>query len=264
MKAKMLLSTLAATALAAVVASPALAISMVAGWDFSQWAGDSFPSLDGENLVNTLDSNYSDLDPTFGAGTESAAFGTMFLNGQFGSTDTNFGDFIPSAANPNSLTSNLGAPAGANFDSQIVLQSEGQIAFNLLTMTAVTAATVVFEADLSSVPEIGSNWTVTFGGRTNTGSSIVQVQLSLDGVNFSVAQQASFSSVDTPFSFAFASGESEKGYVRMSFAAPAVGQAAFLDNVSISADLTTVPEPTTAALLLTGLAGLARIGRRRA
>ena len=71
-------------------------------------------------------------------------------------------------------------------------------------MTAVTASVVVFEADLSSVPEIGSNWTVTFGGRTNTGSSIVQVQLSLDGVNFSVAQQANFSSVDTPFSFAFA------------------------------------------------------------
>ena len=126
MKAKMLLSTLAATALAAVVASPALAVSMVAGWDFSQWAGDGFPSLDGENLVNTLDSNFSDLDPTFGAGTESAAFGTMYLNGLFGSTDTNFGDFIPSAANPNSLTSNLGAPAAPNFDSQIVLQSEGQ------------------------------------------------------------------------------------------------------------------------------------------
>jgi hypothetical protein len=262
MKAK-LFSTLAGAALLAV-ASPALAVSMVAGWDFSQYAGDSFPSLDGENLVNTLDSNYSDLDPTQGAGTESAAFGTMFLNGQFGSTDTNFGDFIPSAANPGSLASNLGAPGGANFDSQIVLQSEGQLAFNQLTMTALSASTVVFEADLSSVPETGNNWTVTFGGRTNTGSSIVQVQLSLDGINFGSAQQANFTTNDTPFSFAFGTGSSEKAYVRLSFATPGAAQLAFLDNVSISADLTTVPEPATAALLLTGLAGLARIGRRRA
>lgn len=262
MKVRILLSTLAATALA-VTASPALAVSMVAGWDFSQYAGDSFPSLDGENLVNTLDSNYSDLDPTFGAGAESAAFGTMYLNGLFGSTDTTFGDFIPSAANPNSLSSNLGAPGGANFDSQIVLQSEGQIAFNLLTMTAVSASTVVFEADLSSVPEIGSNWTVTFAGRTNTGTSAVQVQLSLDGISFGAAQQANFTTTDTPFTFAFGAGESDKAYVRLSFADPLAGQAAFLDNMSISADLA-VPEPSTLAMLAAGLLGLARIGRRRA
>lgn len=264
MKAKLLLSTLAATALAAAVASPALAISMVSGWDFSQYAGDSFPSLDGENLVNTLDSNYSDLDPSFGAGAQSTAFGTMFLNGQFGSTDTNFGDFIPSAANPNSLSSNLGAPGGSNFDSGVVLQSEGQIAFNLLTMTALSASTVVFEADLSSVPETGSNWTVTFAGRTSTDASIVQVQLSLDGVNFSLAQQANLTTNDTPYTFAFSAGTSEKAYVRLAYSDPLVGQNTFLDNVSISADLTTVPEPATAAMLLVGLIGLVRAGRRRA
>ena len=145
----------------------------------------------------------------------------MFLNGQFGSTDTNFGDFIPSAANPNSLSSNLGAPGGVNFDSGVVLQNEGQIAFNLLTMTALSASTVVFEADLSSVPEIGSAWTVTFAGRTSTGTSIVQVQLSLDGVNFSVAQQANLTTNDTPYTFAFAAGTSEKAYVRLALQRPA-------------------------------------------
>lgn len=264
MKAKLLLSTLAATALAAAVASPALAISMVAGWDFSQYAGDSFPSIDGENVVNTLDSNYSDLDPTAGAGTESAAFGTMYLNGLFGSTDTNFGDFLPSSANPGSLGSNLGAPGGANFDSHLVLQNEGQVAAFFLTMTALSASTVVFEADLGSVPETGSNWTVTFGGRTSTGTSIVQVQLSLDGVNFSVAQQANLTMNDTPYTFAFAAGTSEKAYVRLAYSDPLVGQNAFLDNVSIGADLTTVPEPATAAMLLVGLLGLVRAGRRHA
>jgi hypothetical protein len=263
MKARMLVSTLAATALL-VSASPALALSMVAGWDFSQYAGDSFPSLDGENLVNTLDSNYSDLDPTNGAGAESAAFGTMYLNGQFGSTDTNFGDFLPSAANPGSLTSNLDAPGVGNFDSHVVLQSEGQIAAFFLTMTALSASTVVFEADLTSdLTNTGENWTVTFGGRTSTGTAGVQVQLSLDGVNFSPAQQANFTTTDSPFSFAFGAGTSEKAYVRLVFADPLSGQNTFLDNVSISADLIPTPEPSTLALLGISLAGLVRAGRHR-
>jgi hypothetical protein len=61
---------------------------LVAGWDFSQYDNDPLSlSIDGgTTLTNTLAANYSDLDPTSGAGFDSAAFGTMFMNGLFGST----------------------------------------------------------------------------------------------------------------------------------------------------------------------------------
>lgn len=266
MKTNLLFSTLAATAVSAALASPALAVSMVAGWDFSQFAVDGGLSVDGENLTNTADSNYSDLDPTFGAGAESAAFGTMYLNGQFGSTNTplDFTDpFVPSAAAPNSLASNLTAPAGSDFDSSVVLGTEGQSFFNLFTMTALSAATVVFEADLTSVPEIGSDWSVSFGGKTNTGASLVTIEFSTNGVDFTSFGTVNLTAVDTPFSVVLGASSADKAYVRLGFN-PGAGQQTFLDNLAINANLATVPEPATAALLLVGLAGLARIGRRRA
>ena len=83
-----LVTSLISLALSAFVASSSSAqASLVAGWDFSQYAGDGFMSIDGGgSFTNTLPANYSDLDPTFGAGFESGAFGTMFADGQFGST----------------------------------------------------------------------------------------------------------------------------------------------------------------------------------
>jgi hypothetical protein len=265
MKAKLLLSTLAAAALT-VTASPALAISMVAGWDFSQYSTDGFLSLDEVTLSNTLDSNYSDLDPTDGAGAESAAFGTMHLDGQFGSTNTpldfSTDPFVPSAAAGGSLTSNKTTPAGADFDSFSILLSEGQPFANPFAMAAIGAATVVFEADLVSVPQIGSDWSISFGGKTFSGTSTVGIAFSTDGVTFNPFGSVNLTAVDTLFNVVLGTATSEHAFVRLSFD-PSGGQP-FIDNLAISANLTSVPEPGTAALLLTGLVGLARIGHRRA
>jgi hypothetical protein len=238
---------------------------MVAGWDFSQYSTDGFLSLDEATLSNTLGANYSDLDPTFGAGAESAAFGTMHLDGQFGSTNTplDFADpFVPSAAAGGSLTSNKTAPAGSDFDSFLVLSNEGQPFTNPFAMAAVGAATVVFAADLLSVPEIGDSWSITFGARTFSGTSAITIEFSTDGVSFTSFGVANLTTVDTLFSVAFGGGPSERAFVRLGFD-PSGGQP-FIDNVAISADLASVPEPGVTALLLTGLAGLARMGRRRA
>jgi hypothetical protein len=267
MNAKLLISTVAAGVLSAAIAGPAAAVSMVAGWDFSQYSTDGFLSLDEVNLVNTLTSNYSDLDPTFGAGVESAAFGTMHLDGQFGSTNTplDFADpFVPSAAAGGSLLSNKTTPAGSDFDSFTILLNEGGQTFaNPFAMAAVAAATVVFAADLTSVVEVGSNWVVSFGARTFSGTSTIGVEFSTDGVSFNPLAPVNLTSVDTLFSINLGGTETERAFVRFSFD-PANGQP-FIDNVALSADLTVpAPEPTTAVLLLAGLLGLARIGRRRA
>src|SRR5262245_55776567 len=110
MKKRLLTSALAALGISVLIAGSANA-SMVAGWDFSQYLAPGALTIDGATGTNVLSANYSNLDPTAGAGAESAAFGTMFINGSFGSTNVD-----PTSATPpfwpndGSLVSNLNAP----------------------------------------------------------------------------------------------------------------------------------------------------------
>lgn len=134
----------------------AFAHTLVAGWDFSQYALDGALSIDGETLTDVLDANYSDYDPTFGAGAESAAYGRMFLDGEFGSTatplDLDNDPIVPSAVAPGSLQSNLSTPLNGvpdpdvPFDSCPVLMNEGQLYCNQLTMLGLHGGAVVFRA----------------------------------------------------------------------------------------------------------------------
>ena len=240
---------LALLVLAVFAASPGSAQpAMVAGWDFSQYAGDGFMSIDGGNtFTNILSANYSDLDPTFGAGAESAAFGTMWANGNFGSTSVPAGSgneqFLPSSALGGSLVSNLTAPGGVDFDSFTVLAEEDQVSTESLVMLAPMAATIVFEADLRSLPSTGSNWVVTFAGRMSSGASDVGVEFSGDGVNFQSFGTASLTTVDSQFMFLLGTDSSDRGFVRLTFSPQGADQPA-LDNLAISAVLAGVPTPT--------------------
>lgn len=251
---------------AALLASPAHA-ALIAGWDFSQYAVDGFLSVDGATVTNTLVANNSALDPTNGGGVESAAFGTMYANGQFGSTLVN--DSLQLAPTAGSLNSNLNN-AAPDFDVDNSGEG-GQIVTNFISLTPVqNQLSLVFTADLTSVPEIGQGWSVAFGGQTFEGSTNVNVLFSLDGQTYTSAGTAPLNTNDLPFSFNLTSAQAEKLFVRLDFSGtwdPNVsgdinGQPK-IDNFGIYGTLTAIPEPGTMALLLSGLAGLVAVGRRR-
>jgi len=262
MKIRSLLLSVIAMAAPAFVSAPAQA-TMVAGWDFSQYLGDGALSVDGAVYTDTLSANYSNLDPTFGAGLESTPFGTLFLDGSFGSTNVGAGSgseaFLPTAG---SLVSNIDAPGPIPFDSYTVLQDEGQLFANLLGMTALDVVSVVFKADLNLQPLNGSDWTISFGGKTFEGTSPVGVEFSTDGVSYAPFGSVNLDTNDKPFSVNLGSALSHEAFVRLNFD-PANGQP-IIDNVAIGGTLSAIPEPGTAVLLVSGLTGLHVFGRRRA
>jgi hypothetical protein len=264
MKTRFLMTAVSAIALSAFAAGSARA-GMIAGWDFSQYLGAGVLSTDGATGANTLDANYSNLDSTAGAGAESAAFGTMYINGQFGSTNVDpFGatqEFLPTSG---SLNSNLtvGVPGSVQFDAQSNLVSEGQQFFNLLSMTAAGAANVVFEADLNGGPLHGSNWVLSFGGKTFSGTTAVGIALSTDGVNYTPFGSVNLDANDTPFSVSFGGLSADTVYARLSFAAG--GGQAIIDNLALSATTVAAPEPSALVLLGAGLAVVGVLRRRHA
>jgi hypothetical protein len=271
MKTKLFTTTslLAALALSAFGANPAQA-AMVAGWDFSQYFADGALSIDGATFTGTLSANYSDLDPTSGAGAESANFGSLYLNGQFGSTNVNAGSgtepILPSGAVGGSLASNISAPGGSlDFDSWATVQNEGQVYANSLALTGVGAASAVFEATLSALAATGSNWVLTFGARTFTGVSELGIDFSTDGATYTSLGTVALTNLDTPYSVNLGAASSPTGFVRFDFVTPGAGGDGqqFIDNVAINANVAAIPEPGTAFLFGLGMLGLAVTGRRR-
>jgi hypothetical protein len=240
--------------------------ALVAGWDFSQYvSGGGFLSTDGSTLQNTLGANYASLDPDFNAGPESAAFGTLYLNGQFGSTDivpvgNGTEAFLPIAG---SLASNLTAAVPNNFDSFDILRAEGQPFQEALRMRAFAPLQVVFQATLGTVPEHGDDWVLSFGAQTLSGSASVNVEFSLDGAAWVSLSPVGLTDVDTRYEIALRNPgggpiSSDAMFVRLGFGD--TGNAT-IDNVALSANL--VPEPVAGLLLASGMTGLGLFGRRR-
>ena len=264
MKARLLAIAPSLFTAAVLASTPCVAQdTLIAGWDFSQYVGDGLLSIDGTTFTTTLSANYSNLDPTFSAGAESALFGTMYMNGQFGSTSVGADGsgneaILPTAIG--SLTSNIDAPARAfgdvSFDAFPELTDEGQFAFNYLSMTAQSAASMVFQAD-AGAPQAGS-WILSFGGKTFSGTSMVGIDYSTTGSGYDIAGSVTLDTSDAQYIVDLGPATSQSIFVRLNFNPVGIDQP-IIDNVALS-----VPEAGVGAQAAAALAGLAVLARRRA
>jgi hypothetical protein len=258
-----------AAALGAITLGGSARATMVAGWDFSQYLGDGTYVVDDGSLfefVDTLGANYSSLLPN-GLGPAAGAYGTLYVGGQFGSTDQQVGSgaetFLPSFSPPGgSLGSNLTAPVVDGFlnpfDTWTNLQLEGQVNAVALAMTALGSSSAVFAA---TPGQGGTDWLITFGARTQSGASTLGIEFSTDGSSYAPIQQIALSAVDTAYSMTLPAGLTPTAFVRFVFDVDGAS-APVIDNVAISATL--VPEPGTIFLLVSGIVGLFVHGRHRA
>lgn len=252
------------------LASPSTApaqSTVVAGWDFSQYVFDGPPTIDGATLATTLPANYSDFDPTFGAGSESAAFGTMFLDGSNGSTaisQQNLPILASAVPGTGSLASNIsgpinGVPSGdVAFDSGTVLQDEGQLAFERRALVAVDPVEVVFQADLSTLPsQPGGDWTLVFAGKTSSGMADVGIGFGAGAPSYVDVGSRMLDVTDQTFSVPLGSSFDPTVFVRLSLDG---NTDTFIDNLIIQ-----VPEPgaMAAAWSAIGALGLCHGLRRR-
>lgn len=242
---------------------------LVAAWDMGQWCSVGFTCDPGFALLETMDAAYSDRDPN-GLGSESAGYGTMHFDGQFGSTDVNptFAAPGPWLPQPPSLALNSFVHMAPGFAGVIELGNPGNCASFALegitscgdyAMVASDAVEVVFKADLSPEPGVkGSAWEMSFAAAATTGTVDVNVSFSEDGINYSpVVVDEEVTTAGEIVSASLGGTNLTMAFVKLTLLGNTV-----IDNLAIKAEL--VPEPGTALLGLAGLAGLAVFGRRRA
>jgi hypothetical protein len=131
-------------------------------------------------------------------------------------------------------------------------------------MVSSSVVNAVFEANLSALGplDVGENWSISFAGRVNSDTSNVTIEFSSDGITYSPLTSALLDTTDTLFTRTVAANPGDNAFFRFGFS----GSGTVLpriDNVSISADVSQIPEPATALMLLLGLAGLGVASRRR-
>ncbi|MGC9450972.1 MAG: PEP-CTERM sorting domain-containing protein [Oceanipulchritudo sp.] len=242
-------------ALASVLCAAGTAFSqptLVAAWDFSQYAFDGVTSIDGATYAPSLASNYSQYDPNeLGA---QSGHGTFYYDGQFGSSAFDLAnEALPTSgvlyglslnANPNGLLTTMGSPGAFN-----VLLFEGQAYANDLSFTITTGGSLVFAVNSGAIGGASfSDWQLDFTGVSTSGIVSYDVAFSTDGTSYNtIASAQTLTTTEALQTFVVAGNPSTTGgYFKLDFAGVTGGSVQpVIDNVSIVA----VPEPSTYALL---------------
>ena len=134
-------------------------------------------------------------------------------------------------------------------------------------MRALNDVSIVFEASVASLGDLfqAEDWTIIFAGHHERPATIDGHDRVVDGRG--QLRPAGRGDLTTSARGVHARRAREAGdnaFFRLGFIVGGRQPDAQIDNVTISGDVTLIPEPGTAALLLLGLTGLGMAGRRRA
>ncbi|MGC9450977.1 MAG: hypothetical protein ACP5I4_05965 [Oceanipulchritudo sp.] len=219
---------------------------MISGWDFSQYFGDGITSTDGVNYALTLPANYSDLDPN-GLGAESAARGTLYYNGEMGSTNLDPAtEFLPTSLNLQNNTDpgSFGYPFNAA-GSYTILTGEGQTYVQDLSVTVRSASgtgSIVFAATPGSAYR---DWEFAFSGRaTESGTVDFSIHFSTDGSAYQLVDTGVLTDTDSLFQFSVPGNAANEAFWRIEFSGITPLFTPVLDNVSILATAGGVSNPS--------------------
>lgn len=262
---KIITSALALTA----IAGAASAQSLVAGWDFSQVQSPNTTVAQG-NLQGSWNANYTDRGVAIPSANynDASAFGTVYWDGSFGSTVTDFNNFSGGAEVRGQTTANGVQNLTSNFNqsespfndasSYGFLTSSGQSVAQDAMLTFVDDVTITFALDAGTAK---SNWSLLFAAQDSDTASFA-IDASTTGAF--AGEQTSFGTLnidntDNGYSVDFSSlGSTQELYVRFAATGASGGQLA-IDNVGFAA---AVPEPSTYAAIL-GFVALGFAAHRR-
>lgn len=263
----------------AVVASLLLAGSaqatLVAGWGFEQNNGaGTIGAFAGFVPENTISANYSDFDPN-GLGLESGNFGTLWMDGSFGSDVITNGDFniatdelviaglgfTQNNDEPGVYSGLMGDLASlGTFGAEGICFDGGATCGGANTLQANLAFDAVFQAD-AGAGQAGTDWVLEFAkGSVLAGTTDVEVSWGFDGVTYANSQIVSMTDTEALQTINLGGVDEQDVFVRFSFTDTTYFPN--IDNVTLAATVNAVPEPGTILLGLAGALGLAVFGRR--
>lgn len=269
MKKTLIIATAALSSFAAANAQ-----DLIAGWDLNNFAAANSLRLSGNPFTgfvttNTLDANYSAFDPTNGGvGIEAAAFGTAYFNG------TNGSGFADPNATPGVVSAQVGDLTGNQPLAGVAFGGGNNNTSNFEGVAGTWTNSENLQVSnnfqglvFSATPGPGgagafTDWSISFAGLTGTGSDYdVDVEYSLDGVNYQLVDTFTLTGNDTGFQSTVVAVAANEMFFRLNTSDAGNALPRF-DNIGIIGTATVIPEPGTYATIA-GVLALGFVAYRR-